>query len=217
MAGHPYVTFTASHGANEPHTAGTWQYDADSHWQICPDCGVSSNEAAHNWDAGRITKQPNCKEAGKKVYTCQTCGGTKEESIPKTTDHSYDYSCDEQCNVCGANRTVNHTFGTQWQSNNGSHWHSCTVCGKKADEAAHEWQNDVCLDCGVKKSEQNATDPVEDETDPAVNETDPEIDVTDPAVDATDPAVDATDPAVDATDPVVDGTDPAVDHKFLSK
>lgn len=155
MAGHPYVTFTASHGANDPHTAGTWQFDANTHWQICPDCGVTSNEAAHKWDAGRITKQPNCKEAGKKVYTCQTCGGTKEESIPKTTDHSYDYSCDERCNVCGTTRTVNHTFGTQWQTNMENHWHSCTVCGKKTDEAAHtpgseatEETAQECTKCG---------------------------------------------------------------------
>lgn len=153
--GHPYVTFTASHGANDPHTAGVWQYDANTHWQVCPDCGASSNEAAHNWDAGRITKQPNCKEAGKKVYTCQTCGATKEESIPKTSEHSYDYSCDEQCNVCGATRAVEHTFGTQWQSNKENHWHYCTVCGKKTDEAAHtpgpeatEETAQECTTCG---------------------------------------------------------------------
>ena len=151
MAGYPYVTFTASHGANDPHTAGTWQFDANTHWQICPDCGITSNEAAHKWDAGRITRQPNCKEAGKKVYTCQTCGGTKEENIPKTADHSYDYSCDEQCNVCGETRAVNHTFGTQWQTNMENHWHNCTVCGKKTDEAAHtpgpEATDDTAQEC----------------------------------------------------------------------
>ena len=155
MAGHPFVTFKASHGSNEPHTAGVWQFDADTHWQVCPDCGEASNEAAHNWDAGRITKQPNCKEAGKKVYTCQTCGATKEESIPKTTEHSYDYSCDEQCNVCGATRAVEHNFGTQWQSNKEKHWHYCTVCGQKTDEAAHtpgpeatEEAAQECTTCG---------------------------------------------------------------------
>lgn len=36
---------------------------------------------AHTWDAGVVTKEPTCTEAGVKTYTCTTCGATKTEAI----------------------------------------------------------------------------------------------------------------------------------------
>lgn len=35
----------------------------------------------HTWDAGVVTKEPTCTEAGVKTYTCTTCGATKTEAI----------------------------------------------------------------------------------------------------------------------------------------
>ena len=40
-------------------------------------------EANHNWDAGKVTKQPTETAEGVKTYTCSICGGTKTEAIPK--------------------------------------------------------------------------------------------------------------------------------------
>ncbi len=39
----------------------------------------------HSWDAGKVTKQPTTTEEGIKTYTCQRCGATKTETIPKLT------------------------------------------------------------------------------------------------------------------------------------
>lgn len=155
LEGHPFVTFVATHGPNDPHTPGAWQHDANSHWQTCTDCGEVMQSQSHSWDAGSVTKQPNCKEEGIKTYTCTVCGGTRTESIPKTTTHSYAFSCSEQCSVCGTAREVTHQFGTQWTGDAQSHWHACTVCGGKRDETAHtpgpaatEQSAQVCTDCG---------------------------------------------------------------------
>lgn len=149
------VKFVATHGPNDPHTPGAWQSDADTHWQACTDCGEIMESQPHSWDAGSVTKQPNCKEAGIKTYTCTVCGGTRTESIPKTTTHIYTYACSEQCNVCGAAREVTHRFGTEWTADARTHWHACTVCGGKRDETAHtpgpaatEENPQVCTDCG---------------------------------------------------------------------
>lgn len=35
----------------------------------------------HTWNAGVVTKEPACTEAGVKTYTCTTCGATKTEAI----------------------------------------------------------------------------------------------------------------------------------------
>ncbi len=40
-------------------------------------------ESGHDWDAGRVTKQPTASAEGVKTYTCTICGETKTEPIPK--------------------------------------------------------------------------------------------------------------------------------------
>lgn len=35
----------------------------------------------HTWNAGVVTKEPTCTEAGVKTYTCTTCSATKTEAI----------------------------------------------------------------------------------------------------------------------------------------
>ena len=50
-------------------------------------CGSSYNEAVypalgHDWDSGRVTKEPTATETGVRTYTCTRCNETKTESIP---------------------------------------------------------------------------------------------------------------------------------------
>ena len=51
----------------------------------------------HTWNAGVVTKEPACTEAGVKTYTCTTCGATKTEEIP-ATGHNYNNGV---CSNCG--------------------------------------------------------------------------------------------------------------------
>lgn len=41
---------------------------------------------AHRWDAGVVTKQATTTEEGVKTFTCELCGTTKTESIPKVEE-----------------------------------------------------------------------------------------------------------------------------------
>lgn len=72
----------------------------------------------HDWDDGVIAQKPNCKEKGRKVYTCLDCQKTKEEAIAQTMDHTYgdwtvkkEATCTEKgkqastCTVCGKAKT----------------------------------------------------------------------------------------------------------------
>ncbi|MGM9680312.1 MAG: bacterial Ig-like domain-containing protein [Eubacteriales bacterium] len=49
------------------------------------DCGQEEREGipaeGHQWDEGRIVKEPTADELGEKAYTCIVCGATKTEQI----------------------------------------------------------------------------------------------------------------------------------------
>ena len=46
-----------------------------------------------------------------------------------------------------------HTAGTEWKSDDTNHWHECSRCHDKMDEAAHDYGSDnVCDTCGYDKT-----------------------------------------------------------------
>lgn len=136
------------------HNYSDWDGDETSHSRTCEDCGKEES-GSHRWGSGTVTRKPTCKDDGIKTYTCSVCAMIRVENIPKLTTHTYDSACDPQCNVCGVTRSIEHTFTTIWSTNYSSHWHECTKCGEKKDEAKHvpgpgatEEKDQVCLTCG---------------------------------------------------------------------
>lgn len=81
--------------------------------------------------------------------------------------HSYDNACDTTCNLCGAVRTVPHSFGSYTKVDGNNHKRTCTLCGY-VETTAHKWDNGViitkpteedpglrkhtCTDCGATKT-----------------------------------------------------------------
>ena len=138
------------------HTYGDWDADEGSHWKVCTVCGYRES-AGHSWASETITVDPTCGEHGGICKICTVCQGVLvTQLIDPTGKHTYDNACDASCNVCGATRTITHTFGTGWKYSGKGHWHYCTVCGA-ADEvkdhypgpAATEEKNQICLTCGM--------------------------------------------------------------------
>ena len=108
---------------------------------------------SHDWDEGEVTKTASCKETGLKVYTCYDCGKTREDTLSKTSDHSYgDYAvtkeatCDQKgkevstCATCGKEKTktikaLGHTYGKTTVVQVGTIWSpgitekTCKTCG----------------------------------------------------------------------------------------
>lgn len=98
------------------HTYGEWtKYNETQHKKTCA-CG-DVQYANHNWDAGIITTPATNESTGIITYTCQVCGEVKTEIIPKV-DHV-------------------HIYGSVWKHDSSNHWHECSVCGTKKDEASH--------------------------------------------------------------------------------
>ncbi len=84
-------------------------------------------------------------------HVCESCG----EKINKE-EHVYDNAHDTVCNICGrSGRTPIHTWSTEWSKDAETHWHACTGCEEKQDEAAHVYDNDhddKCNECGYDRS-----------------------------------------------------------------
>lgn len=134
------------------HAYGAWSVSDTAHSRSCA-CGKTES-ASHSWDVS-ATVPATCLEEGATAYGCLTCGAITYEILPKLTTHTYDNSCDPECNVCGAARTAEHRFSTQWSKNSKGHWYACSACGEQKDfgnhypgPAATEEKAQICLTCG---------------------------------------------------------------------
>ena len=104
-----------------------------------------------------VDKNETCGENGTKHEECSLCRAKRNENtkIPATENHTYDNTCDENCNICGYIRTVTHSYADSWTSDKDGHWHACSVCGAKdeviphtAGDAATEDTPQLCTVCG---------------------------------------------------------------------
>ena len=98
-----------------PAKGHNWKNATCTSAKSCSDCGLTegnplSSTGEHTWDAGTVTKEPNCKDMGERLHTCIVCGETKTESVDKTDVHSFDNDEDLECNLCGYHRP---SSGTQ--------------------------------------------------------------------------------------------------------
>ncbi len=86
------------------------------------------------------------------VYTSGSVSTTLNVAA-NTCEHSYDNTCDTSCNLCGATRTVTHSWGAI-TSNDTQHWYKCSVCGQEKDRENHHGGTATCkdkancVDCG---------------------------------------------------------------------
>ena len=148
------------------HTAGTeWKSDDTNHWHECSRCHDKKDEAAHDYGSDNV---------------CDTCGYNKtvphthnltlvaaKAATCTTAGNSAYYTCDG-CDKWFADATGSveitdktsvkipapgHTAGTEWKSDDTNHWHECSRCHDKKDEAAHDYGSDnVCDTCGYNKT-----------------------------------------------------------------
>lgn len=115
---------------------------------------VNPESCKHSWIYVEVN--PTCTEYGAEGYVCVLCEALTEAKTIDMVPHTYDYSCDPSCSVCGAERSVSHKFSSTWSRNSSQHWHACYVCGEKKDAGGHypgpaatEEKAQYCLTCGL--------------------------------------------------------------------
>ncbi len=74
----------------------------------------------HQWDKGRVTKEPSCKEEGEILYTCSICKETKVEALAKTDNHQWGEWTTTTKPTCSAE---------------GKEVRTCKVCSKTEERA----------------------------------------------------------------------------------
>ena len=142
---------------------------------ICGNCGevISTRElpptGAHDWDDGTVTTAPTETTPGVRTFTCSGCGDIREETIPATGAHDYQFTknvaptCTDggydlyTCSGCGATerRNLTDAAGHKWdggtvttaptETTPGVRTRTCTVCGDIREETipatgAHDYQ-----------------------------------------------------------------------------
>ena len=150
--------------------------DAESHWYACSGCNEKKDAKAHDFANDCDTLCETCQ------YTRETTHKFGTEWISDETGHWHACtSCGEKadaaehapgveatettaqtCTACGFELAPalghTHVFGEVWEKDDANHWHVC-ACGEKAEEAAHEWnENGLCPTCLAEKPvEETAT------------------------------------------------------------
>ena len=82
------------------HNWGGWtKLNNSEHRRVCGNDPSHTETSAHTWDAGTVTVQPTCTEAGVKKIACTVCGAAKTEQIARTDhrDDNNDGLCDYGC------------------------------------------------------------------------------------------------------------------------
>lgn len=132
---------------------------------ICGNCGevISTRElpptGAHDWGNGVVTTAPTETTPGVRTRTCTVCGDIREETIPATGAHDYQFTknvaptCTDggydlyTCSGCGATerRNLTDAAGHKWdggtvttaptETTPGVRTYTCTVCGQTRTEA----------------------------------------------------------------------------------
>ena len=132
---------------------------------ICGNCGevISTRElpptGAHDWGNGVVTTAPTETTPGVRTRTCTVCSDIREETIPATGAHDYQFTknvaptCTDggydlyTCSGCGATerRNLTDAAGHKWdggtvttaptETTPGVRTYTCTVCGQTRTEA----------------------------------------------------------------------------------
>ena len=85
----------------------------------------------HSYDEGKVTKEPTCKEAGVKTYTCKRDSShTKTEEIKKV-DHQYEHGRCKFCNAINPKFTPVFSDATNGHANWGSNYYCRSNAARK--------------------------------------------------------------------------------------
>ncbi len=167
-----FFAYRVTVGAAHQHDYGTdWESDGTNHWHECA-CGDKQDVTPHSGGTADCVNPAVCETCG------EAYGGTDDEKhtgntelrnqAPATQD-APGYTGDTYCKDCGdlleTGREIpqllprpqghkhSHDYGSEWKSDETSHWHECR-CGSRKDVTPHsggtaDCKNPaVCETCG---------------------------------------------------------------------
>lgn len=145
----------------------SWQSDESGHWHVCTVEGCTATTAKETHTADR--EAPTETED----VVCSTCGYVMQAKLghqhknhltyvaakdATCTEDGHDVyykcSCEKWFSDKNAEHEIedhdsikraalNHSFSSAWSHDDSMHWHECSRCKAKQDEAAHTWDDGV--------------------------------------------------------------------------
>lgn len=131
-----------------------WKYTDDEHWRICSECGEKFDTGKHDYKLTHDDKEHwgQCicgrKESieehkfAEGIFTLDE-GESYDPDDPDSVDDRRSvkrYYCTSYCGYY-YDEPITHTHkpGSEWKHDASEHWHECTSCGKKTDNAKHDY------------------------------------------------------------------------------
>ena len=177
------VKFTATGSTHTHSYGTDWKYDNTNHWHECEcgDKADVAAHSASEWivdtaatETADGAKHKECTVCKKvlETATIPATGSThthsynqetvKPEALKTPADCTGNAVYFKSCS-CGAisttdafvamNTALGHAYGSDWKYDSTNHWHECSRCHDKKDEAAHDYGSDnVCDTCGYDKT-----------------------------------------------------------------
>ena len=145
----------------------SWQSDERGHWHVCTveGCTATTAKETHtaNREAPTETEDVACSTCGyvmkaKLGHLCKnhlTYVAAKDATCTEEGhDAYYKCSCEKWFSDEKAEHEIedhdsikrvalNHSFSSAWSHDDSTHWHECSLCKAKQDEAAHTWDDGV--------------------------------------------------------------------------
>lgn len=143
--------------------------DGENHWYACSGCNEKKDAKAHDFandcdglcETCQYTRETTHKfgtdwtsDASGHWHACTVCG-EKTDAAEHAPGVEATETTAQTCTACGFELAPalghTHVFGETWEKDEVNHWHVC-ACGEKADEAAHEWNDQgACPTCLAQK------------------------------------------------------------------
>ena len=128
------------------HTWSEWTKSSDSeHKRTCSVCNQEETQS-HSYSASWKS------DASGHYHECSVCHDKKDEAT-HTPGAEPTETSPQTCTVCGRilKPALGHThaWATEWTTDESSHWHACSGCMEKGDEAEHDFENACDPDCSI--------------------------------------------------------------------
>ncbi len=157
-----------SQEAPHEHSYGTdWESDDTNHWHEC-ECEDKTDIGTHDGNTADCVTPSVCGTCGKELAGVDKdnhTGETITKNAKPATEFEDGYTGDIHCKGCGElitngeiiPATHEHSYGTDWESDDTNHWHECE-CEDKADLGEHTYTDNVCTVCGKELSADDDSD-----------------------------------------------------------
>ena len=154
--------------AHEYDTA--WQNDVTGHWHKCKNCTATTEKADHEIEKVKAAASTCKKQGNIEHYACKLCGAKFADEQGKEALTDAQVLLD----------LADHSIEKEWSYSSTKHFHKCSVCEKKFDEADHsfgEWKTSngkktrTCSVCGyvqTGKVEEPVTPKTDDDSSIAI-------------------------------------------------